>query len=195
MSKYREIRSDYEENGEIYIDAWCTSNDNEEGRTIAKINVNTGKVTYLDVDARRDTYAQNVIKEVWDSVIKEVWDNVAQDMQKQYLQHGGHKFEVVYSIPHDYVIWNIGTNMLADWLPLCKLCQQQPFDGARNIEVDTLKAIYLPGAQIVLATHKTKISDITQYVKRYANSKNKDTQRKVQLCRQAIAVLRKGGLL
>ena len=40
MSKYAEIRNDYinEEENTVYIDAWITGDDNEEGTVIAKVN-------------------------------------------------------------------------------------------------------------------------------------------------------------
>lgn len=66
MSKYSEVRSDFfdEEEQKQYVDAWLTDDDNEEGESIAKIDLATGQVEYLDPDARYDEYAQEVIKEV-----------------------------------------------------------------------------------------------------------------------------------
>ena len=66
MSKYAEVRSDFfDEIEEVQtVDAWMTSNDNEEGRVIAKIHLDTKQVEYIDTDARYDDYAQEVISEV-----------------------------------------------------------------------------------------------------------------------------------
>ena len=66
MSKYSEVRSDFfdEEEQKQYVDAWLTDDDNEEGESIAKIDLATGQVEYLDPDARYDEYAQEVIREV-----------------------------------------------------------------------------------------------------------------------------------
>ena len=65
MSKYVELRHDYYDDQEhkVYIDAWFTEGDNEEGVVIAKVNYRTKKVEYLDNDAKTDSYAQEVINE------------------------------------------------------------------------------------------------------------------------------------
>ena len=49
-----------------------------------------------------------------------------------------------------YRIWNIGSNMVDGYLPLCRLKQKQPFEGGMEIEPDTLHAIRTDGAQIIL---------------------------------------------
>lgn len=69
---WKEIRNDYvnEEDNAIYIDAWRTSNVNEEGKVIAKIDCDTKEVTYLDERARTDAYAQEIIQETIDSLEK-----------------------------------------------------------------------------------------------------------------------------
>ena len=66
MSKWAEIKSDYydDEEEKQYVDAWLTDDGNEEGKVIAKINLATKEVEYLDSDARYDEYAQEVIGEV-----------------------------------------------------------------------------------------------------------------------------------
>lgn len=64
-SKYREIRNNYinEEEHKVYIDAWKTGRLNEEGTVIAKIDLTTYEVEYLDEKAKSDPYAQEVIRE------------------------------------------------------------------------------------------------------------------------------------
>jgi hypothetical protein len=66
MSKYAEVRSDFydEEEEKQFVDAWMSDDGNEEGIVIAKIDLATGEVEYLDEDARTDEYAQEVISEV-----------------------------------------------------------------------------------------------------------------------------------
>lgn len=70
MSKWTEIRNNFcdEEEGKVYIDAWKTCNENEEGKVIAKVDYKTKEVDYLDDAAKTDGYAQEVIKEVLDSI-------------------------------------------------------------------------------------------------------------------------------
>lgn len=65
MSKWSEIRCDFfDENDRRYcVDGWQTSNDCEEGKTIAKINLKNKSVEYLDQDAKTDEYTQEVINE------------------------------------------------------------------------------------------------------------------------------------
>ena len=70
MSKYGEVRNDYYDDLEnkIYIDAWFTDDDNEEGVVVAKVNCETHEVEYLDDDARTDEYAQEVINETLNEI-------------------------------------------------------------------------------------------------------------------------------
>lgn len=66
MNKYGEIRTDYEDedSGIIYVDAWTTPDDNEEGTVIAKICRDTKEVEYLDDAAKQDSYAQEEINKI-----------------------------------------------------------------------------------------------------------------------------------
>lgn len=70
MSKYGEVRNDYydEKESKVYIDAWFTYDDNEEGIVVAKVNYKTREVEYLDDDARTDEYVQEVINETLDDI-------------------------------------------------------------------------------------------------------------------------------
>lgn len=60
---WSEIRNDFEDDGQVHIDAWITSDDDEQGKVIAKISIETGEVTYLDERARTDKNAQEAINE------------------------------------------------------------------------------------------------------------------------------------
>lgn len=62
-SNWSEIHDDFEDEGFIHIDAWTTSDDDEVGNVIAKINVLTKDVIYLDERASTDEFAQEVIQE------------------------------------------------------------------------------------------------------------------------------------
>lgn len=66
MSKWGEIRIDFldPEENKWSVDAWETDDDNEEGSVIAKIDLHTGTVEYLDADAKTDEYAQEEIQEM-----------------------------------------------------------------------------------------------------------------------------------
>lgn len=65
MSKWSEIRINFfdEEEKKWFVDAWTTDNDNEEGTVIAKINLDTGTVEYLDENAKTDEYVQEEIED------------------------------------------------------------------------------------------------------------------------------------
>jgi len=58
-----EIRDTYEDDDKIYIDAWVSADDNEEGKTIAKVDKVAKNVVYLDDRAKTNKYAQEVIQE------------------------------------------------------------------------------------------------------------------------------------
>ena len=60
-----EIRCDYlcEDDGFWRVDAWKTSDDNEEGKVIAYIDDLTFRVLYVDPRAMTDDYAQEVIND------------------------------------------------------------------------------------------------------------------------------------
>lgn len=70
MSKWAEIRNDFcnEDEGKVYIDAWKTCNDNEEGKVIAKIDYKTKEIEYLNDAAKTDKYAQEVINEILEDI-------------------------------------------------------------------------------------------------------------------------------
>lgn len=70
MSKWAEIRNDFvcEDSRKIYIDAWLTDDDNEDGVVLARIDIDTKNIEYFDDDARTDDYAQEIIKEAFDNI-------------------------------------------------------------------------------------------------------------------------------
>jgi len=70
-SIWTEIRNDFEDDFKLHIDAWETSDDNEGGKVIAKINTLTKKVKYIDKRAKNDKYAQTIINETIESLIDE----------------------------------------------------------------------------------------------------------------------------
>ena len=96
MSKYAELRNDFfdETENKIYIDAWFTDDDNEEGVVIAKVNMTTKEVEYLDNDARKDSYAQEIIKETIDYIENgriempdEILINMEDEIIRRYTEH------------------------------------------------------------------------------------------------------------
>lgn len=60
---WKEIRDNFEEEGIRHIDAWTSEDENDEdGHTIAKINMENGEVEYLDERAKTDANAQETIQ-------------------------------------------------------------------------------------------------------------------------------------
>lgn len=113
----------------------------------------------------------------------------------QFITDGRHTFEIVDSVPAGYEIWGIGKNMIDGYLPLCRLKRpsEQPFEGGRSIELDTLKAIKVEGAQTILAAIGVGPNDIPsmeKYVKRYSSSKTPYVMRRVERMKAALKIMR-----
>ena len=99
------------------------------------------------------------------------------------------EFEVVNSIPKNYVIWNIGTNMVKGYLPLCEL-----YKGTYKVNPNTLKVIKIEGAQEILKI-ASFIKDITpqgllKYYNKNRNSKNAYTRQKANKVLNAYNILK-----
>ena len=73
MRKFKEIRSDYynEEENATYIDAWKTTNIEEEGIVVAKV-FNDGKVKYAKESYKNNKLINEEIQEVLKSISKEI---------------------------------------------------------------------------------------------------------------------------
>lgn len=88
----------------------------------------------------------------------------------QTIEHHGNVFEVVDCVPRGYLIWNIGSNMLEGYLPLCRYINS---DSSFRIDGNNLKAIKCEGAQVVLkavgAGYET-IEDMRQCIEENANA-------------------------
>lgn len=83
--------------------------------------------------------------------IEGVKEYIEKNSGKGIIRSGCHVFELVDSVLPGYTIWNIGSNMIDGYLPLCRVKAEQLFPGGSEIEPDTLKAIKCDGAQIILA--------------------------------------------
>lgn len=98
-------------------------------------------------------------------------------------------FEVVDHVPLGYQVWNIGKNMPEGYLPLCRA-----IPGTYRVEVDTLKAIKIDGAQKILAAvhgGQNTIMKMERYIKRYQNAKPGSVAHlRVQRMREALPAMR-----
>lgn len=113
----------------------------------------------------------------------------------QTIRSGEHVFELVDRVPYGYTIWNIGKNMIEGYLPLCRLKAVQRFPGGRDIETDTLKAIKIDGADIILEAvggGQYTPEEMESYIKRYRNAKPGTwSYRQVQRMKAALPIMRK----
>lgn len=133
------------------------------------------------------SWAQNVIDRERKSAVIEI-------PLEEKIVCGEHTFEVIDYIPHGYEFWNIGKNMTEGYLPLCKLCAYQPFPEGRSIDINSLKAIKLDGAQTVLSASilgPTTIEAMEAYVERYKNKSLKPADfQKLKRVEAALDVLK-----
>ena len=65
MREIKELRFDYIDDENLqHIDCWFTGNDNEEGKTVAVVDLDTNKTIYFDNYYRMNGKVQYVIKEI-----------------------------------------------------------------------------------------------------------------------------------
>lgn len=60
---WSEVKAEHEDEDKIYVDAWLSEDENENGTVIAKIDLVAKNVVYFDDRAKTDKYAQEVINE------------------------------------------------------------------------------------------------------------------------------------
>lgn len=89
-SLWKEIRNDYTEQGTglTSIDAWTSPNQDEDGRSIATVDLD-GNVIYKDERAKTDKAAQEAIREVLDrneETKQKLIDAVCEQMKRDIEQ-------------------------------------------------------------------------------------------------------------
>lgn len=97
-------------------------------------------------------------------------------------------FEIVDSIPKGYSLWNIGHNMQDDYLPLV-----QTYEGTYEVNTNTMKAVYIKDAQVVLQAigrGQGTIKKMETYIKRNKNPKMLSTKRHVDKLIKAVEILK-----
>lgn len=67
-SIWADIRNGFQYHGEVFIEAYLSDDDMEDGKIIAKIVLKTKTVIYMDDRARDDNYAQEKIQEVLNKI-------------------------------------------------------------------------------------------------------------------------------
>lgn len=112
------------------------------------------------------------------------------------ITHQGHTYEIVDSVPLGYSIWNIGKNMLDGYLPLCQpdYKKRARGDAPYAINADTLKAIPLEGAQVILAAiggGENTIEEMEKYVMTHKSAEPGSWEHlQVQRMKKALPIMR-----
>lgn len=104
-------------------------------------------------------------------------------------------YEVVTEPPLGYIIWNIGSNAPEGYLPFCRLKAVQPFDGGREIEPDTLKAMKCDGAKEILAAiglGAETSAEMKKFIKKHERNARRSWE--CERMRTAIPYLEKIGM-
>lgn len=112
----------------------------------------------------------------------------------EIIAHGKDTYEVVDEIPVGYTIWNIGKHAPEGYLPLCRPAREQPFEGARSIDADALKAIKVEGAEEIMKAFgrgEETLDEFEQYVSRNKNSEHCDIKHRVELYERAIPYMKR----
>ncbi|MBR5171861.1 MAG: hypothetical protein IKW14_00495 [Phascolarctobacterium sp.] len=112
------------------------------------------------------------------------------------IKNGRHEFEVVESVPKHYFIWNIGKNMVDGYLPLCEWLNPEDTENF-SINVDTLKAVKLPEAQLVLEAVPAANTPwgMETYIKKYSEAaKGTWEYRMVERMKKALPILEKANI-
>lgn len=107
---------------------------------------------------------------------------------KKTINLDQYTFEVVESVPDEnYSIWSIGKNMIDGYLPLV-----QVIPGTYDIDVNTMKAIKVSEAQVILSVTtlgQNTVRKMENYIKRYSSSKRRVTQIRVERIKKALKVM------
>lgn len=103
-------------------------------------------------------------------------------------------YEIVDEVPLGYIIWNVGPeNAPQGYIPFCRPAHRQRFEGSRDIDPTTLKAVKADGAadiMVAVGHGQDTPTKMEQYIKRYSNSKTEYVRRRVEDSKKALAALK-----
>jgi allantoicase len=63
VTQYSELRNDFVDDGKVHIDGWETEDDNEEGKVLAIVDLETQRVEFRDEEAQQTAQVHEFIKE------------------------------------------------------------------------------------------------------------------------------------
>ena len=95
---------------------------------------------------------------------------------KEIISNGSHIFTVVKVAPLGYGIWNIGKYAPEGYVPFCRLKSVQPFDGCREIETDTLRAVKSEHWDVIMDAvgyGPATLDEMEKYVKKHKDNPTK----------------------
>lgn len=107
--------------------------------------------------------------------VREAYPDEANNM-KELVSNGNHIFEVVKVAPLGYEIWNIGKHAPEGYVPFCRLKAVQPFDGCREIETDTLRAVKSEHWDVIMDAvgyGPATLKEMEKYVKKHKDNPSK----------------------
>lgn len=107
--------------------------------------------------------------------VKEKYPDEASDT-KELVSNGRHIFTVVKIAPLGYEIWNIGRHAPEGYIPFCRLKAAQPFDGCREIETDTLRAVKSEHWDVIMDAvgyGPATLKEMEKYVKKHKDNPTK----------------------
>ena len=107
--------------------------------------------------------------------VKEKYPDEAGDT-KEIVSNGQHIFTVVKIAPLGYEIWNIGRHAPEGYIPFCRLKAVQPFDGCREIETDTLRAVKSEHWDVIMDAvgyGPATLKEMEKYVKKHKDNPTK----------------------
>jgi len=104
-------------------------------------------------------------------------------------------FQLVDKFPLGYMVWNIGKHHMPEgYLPLCRLSPRQPFPGGKNIEVETLRAMKVDGADVILDAMgygPNTLKEMEAFIEKYNDAKpGSYLYRRVKRIKKALPYMR-----
>lgn len=86
---YSEVRCDFLDDENFWsVDAWRTSDDNEEGKVVAVIHEKYGDVYYIEPEARLSPKVQEVVN----SFVNEIHEREIKRIADDFLYHGHYDY-------------------------------------------------------------------------------------------------------
>lgn len=70
VTAYSELRNDFVDDGKVHIDGWKSDDDNEQGKVLAVIDLESQRVEFKDEEAQQSAQVHQFVKETIDQIKK-----------------------------------------------------------------------------------------------------------------------------